>query len=242
MAIYYNKMFQIFTLARVRGPVSVWARVGSGVRLGLCACALMITPLVGACSLYEESFVTPHRVEVHRGAHVENFVTTQVDEAVITHMGQAFRRYGDGSLHITVTYDPHGSHNTALMAKNSLTHIAGEFRRIGIHALKTEIMPVPRQGAVSQTLISFESLRAQAPAECTPMPAMGSGGANYQGDYALGCGLETAIAAQIYRPADLLGRENLGGHSDGRRAGNILEPYRAGIKNPTLRGEKASDN
>lgn len=206
--------------------------------IGVCAVAL------SACGdMHHPTFITPHRAQVTTSSFEDNVPASSVDAAFIESLAEAYRRAGQGALDVTVTYDPRSSINTAMNAGNRAASIARALQGQGISNSNVSTLPVHNQGSDSRVLVSFSKLTSSAPRGCEALMT-GVDDPTYEinEQYRLGCTIEAYRARQT-RPVDLAGRAPPEiTATDGRRSGNIIEPYRAGAKNEKLEGESASGN
>jgi len=84
-------------------------------------------------------------------------------------------------------------------------------------------------------MVSFDTVQAQAPSDCTTMPGLEKNTTTrFIDDYKFGCSVETMVARQIARPSDLEGVSGLDDKDGGRRETNIVESYAAGEPQPDL--------
>ena len=155
-------------------------------------------------------------------------------------LGRYYRSNGEGTVHVSVLYDPKSKTNTAMQASQEASRIAGLMRDHGIQDLEANILPVNNLGPEANVLMSFTSYSASAPEDCGRLPGYDDTDVSFYEDYKLGCTVETVFARQIARPKDLMGNDDAGETTDGRRASNIGEIYRSGAPNQPLEGESAS--
>lgn len=202
---------------------------------------------LGACTgkLDDPGQLANRRLQVQSEQYARNVSSHEMGPANIAALADDYKRYGgDGALNITVQYDPKSSRNTAMTATNEATRISRELRREGVTNVAAEILPVMGLGEQGRTLVSYDAYSAHPPSNCGEMPGLNNTSPDWKAgkNYEFGCSVETRIAKQVARPADLMGR---GAHyetSDGRRAGNVLDGYRAGIPNEKLDSDNASDD
>lgn len=197
--------------------------------------------LLSGCSLYQEGTLTESRVQVKEEHFAEEIPVSEFNGNVIAGMSQHYRKHGDGPVHLTVSYDPHSSSNTAMNASNSMARMVKDFKANGVHDVAADILPVQGQGDDGMVIVSYTSYTAAAPDDCTVMPGFEDTKVDQNEEYRIGCTLETMYARQVARPRDLMGRGSDGAISDGRRASNMGEMYRGGLGNKALDGESASE-
>jgi type IV pilus biogenesis protein CpaD/CtpE len=75
------------------------------------------------------------------------------------------------------------------------------------------------------------------------MPGLDNTATDWKGvkKYGFGCTIESVMAKQIERPADLAGTAALPETSDGRRLSNSIDSYRDGVPNEKLEGINSTD-
>lgn len=206
------------------------------------ASALVV--FLGACGeMYHPTFITPHKAQVTSMRFDESVLARDVDASYIETLAESYRRAGQGPLDITVTYDPRSSENSARMASSRAASIADALESQNIEDVKVSTLPVYNEGPDSRVLVSYDKLKASAPRGCeTLMTGVDDPTYEINENYKLGCTIEAYRARQT-RPVDLAGRAPPDATTtDGRRSGNLIEPYRAGAKSEKLEGESASGN
>ncbi len=205
--------------------------------LSITCAALALT--VSGCAFDFPSNYHPKRVELVTENYSQQYPTAALAGAQIDAIAADFRRYGNSEMEIIVTYDPRSKTNTAMKANDALARITDDLRRQGVPAVKGSLLPVEDMGDTSQAMVGYRSVTAQAPEGCTMLPS--TGGSRIDEDYRFGCSIESLLAKQISRPADLAGRAG-SGDSDGRRQGAVVEGYSAGEANTGLsNAENASE-
>ncbi|MEM9469895.1 MAG: CpaD family pilus assembly lipoprotein, partial [Pseudomonadota bacterium] len=116
---------------------------------------------------------------------------------------------------------------------NKLKEIKSKLARKNVTQVLTETFAV--EGAQPALMISFDSVHAQAPSDCDVMPGIEKEGTTrFLGEYKFGCTVETMLARQVARPADLEGVSGLDNTSGGRREANAIESYAAGTPREPL--------
>ncbi len=198
---------------------------------------------VAGCSQFEESKINTHRLEIVHDNYADTVPAEALRGGVLDTVAEHYKRYGDGPLNLAVVYNPHSRKNTAMNASMEVTRISTALRKAGISNVSADVLPVADKSDDATVLISYATVKAQAPSECANeiLPGMYGTKTDLQGDYSLGCTVESFIAKQVYRPKDLLGRDGIPGASDGRRGANIVEGYRSGVPNEDLEGEQATE-
>ncbi len=139
-------------------------------------------------------------------------------------LADEYQRYGADTLRLSLAYDPASKDYNAVKAFKDLSRIKSGLNELGIQAISAETVKV--EGTEPMLMVSYESARAAAPAGCRNMPGLENGLTTEKiGDYRFGCSVDTMLAKQIYRPADLQGSAGAD-DGDGRRAANSVEYYR----------------
>jgi len=151
-----------------------------------------------------------------------------------------YNHYGDGPVEVTVLYDPVSKKNTAMNAANAADRIASFLRTKGVRHVHADALPINGQGDLSETMISYDTVTAHAPAGCTTSGGLDGKQTAADENYIYGCNIETMISRQIANPRDLAGRDGLDAGS-GRRQANVVEGYKTGAPNDSLEGESASE-
>lgn len=135
-----------------------------------------------------------------------------------------YSRYGADTLRLSLAYDPADKSYSSVAAFKDLARIKTGLQDMGVRNIAAET--VKAEGAVPTLLVSYDAVRAHAPAGCRNMPGFDDGLTSAQiADYRFGCSVDTMLAKQIYRPSDLQGYAGAD-DGDGRRAANSVEHYR----------------
>ena len=196
--------------------------------------------LLSACDLHHETFLSPNRMQVQEQYISHEIPAEQLDHAGILGLSHEYSRYGGGPIEISVVYDPRSKANTAMKAGDTLHNILSGLQKNGVKPVSGSILPVKNSGESSTVIVSYMSYNALPPEDCTVMPGIETTNIEADPTYKLGCSVDTLFSRQVARPRDLMGQSRASRVSDGRRAGNMAERYRAGIDNEALTGETAS--
>jgi len=205
--------------------------------------AFLSLSVAGCMDLYEPPTVNESRIQVKEEAYIKDIAVSDVNDALLGSIARNYAKHGGSPMDILVTYDPRSYRNTAMMATNVAADIASSLRDYGVTNVKAGVMPIKSQGDDARVLITYDSFTAQAPEGCDyDMPGI-SGESALENDqkYKIGCGIDTLLARQIARPADLLGRGAQENTSDGRPITNKVDLYRTGELNKPLEGESSTD-
>lgn len=216
----------------------------SKVIVGLAAALLL-----SACSVESKSWVNSNRVEVRNDQFSDTFETSSLNESTLHAIGGHYYRFGNGPMNVVVSYDPSSRINTKANAEKALQEIRTELNRNGVSDVRGTINPMKGSGDVSQTLVNFSAITASAPTGCKMMPGYNNpaedipNSTNLDADYKYGCTVESLLARQVARPADLMGKQGFETNADGRRQERVLSTrgYYGDKPNADLNGEKASD-
>lgn len=184
-----------------------------GVSL-LPACARQSTP----------SMMNTSRPQVVPETRLEQMPVESVSSGYLYNVADNYARYGVDSLHLSLAYDPADKTYGAMKAFNDLSSYKDKLKGMGVRSITAET--VKTDGVQPTLMVSYDSVTAQAPAGCRNMPGFDDGLTSGDiGDYRFGCSVDTMLAKQIYRPADLYGNGS-SDVGDGRRAANSVEYYR----------------
>ncbi len=205
------------------------------------AIAFLSFGITGCNTMYSPPTITENRVQVREESVFEDVALYHVNDEYLAALAAHYDRHGGSPMDLIVTYDPRSYRNTAMKATNKVSDIAGALRGHGVDNLKPSVLPVKGQGDEARLIISYNAYSAHAPKGCPDyMPGLDGGPLDDNPDYKIGCSVETLMARQVARPADLLGRGASDMDTDGRSATNIVDLYRSGIQNPSLEGQSAS--
>lgn len=215
------------------------SRKNKGMKIVMAA---SVAVFLSACSMDVDTYsVTKQKVELHSETHSMRVPTGSLDKAGLMGVVDHYSHYGDGPVEITVLYDPSSKKNTAMNATNETDRIASFLKRKGVTQVNADTLPISGQGDVSETLISYDTVTAHAPAECMTSGGLDGKQTAADEDYIHGCNIETMLSRQIANPRDLAGREGLGDAGSGRRQANVVEGYKTGVPNDSLDGESSSE-
>lgn len=211
---------------------------------GFVALLLSLSLVVSGCSrkLYQEGTLIENRVQVEETSFSEKIPAYEFDRVYAQNLGQYYRTYGAGRVDFSVLYDPQSKINSAIKASQEVKRITNLMEEYGVYDYEANILPVKNLGDRAELIITFDSYEAQAPAGCDTMPGFSDTDLGRDDAYKMGCTVETLFARQVARPRDLLGNDDAGETTDGRRASNIGELYRSGVPNKPLDGQSASGN
>jgi type IV pilus biogenesis protein CpaD/CtpE len=192
-------------------------------------CCLMVS----ACSMETKTSLTSQRVTIEQSRAEIAVPLKEINDHTLIGLVEEYKNYGDGPMHIAVTYDPSSKNFTAMHASNQIAHISDKLRRLNVRNFTTGIQPVEEKNA-AELVLTYDAVTAHAPQDCNMIPGI-EGSSTGAGAYAYGCTIETMLARQIARPRDLMGRGGLAA-GDGRREAINVEQYRSYRPNSDLGG------
>lgn len=194
---------------------------------------------LGGCEhiVHSDTKLSQSKIELHQDTV---FHEMSVGEFNAQNVAFGYLQSGAATLDVGVSYDP-DSDGAALRASRVLSRIVGDLESYGASNVQSVIVPAKGQRGM-KILVSYDGFEAAAPSDCDLMPGLAHNNIEPEKDYQIGCSVNSLIARQVARPADLAGGAEVDySVNDGRRATNITEPNRAGVRNPPLEGERASE-
>ena len=198
--------------------------------------------LLSACSLGEPSRLNLRPIGVVHGVKDQQVSAVAVDRGMAAALADDYRRYGNGPMTVTVTYEPSTGE---ARAKNEVRRISNLLSAQGVKAVDSSVLPVVSGAGTLQVLIHYEQIVAEAPAACSSHISDDRAQifTNKDGtmpDYRFGCGVDTYLARQVARPRDLLGSDKIA-PAEGGRLGTRLQDYRDGKDYKDLKAQNASE-
>lgn len=182
--------------------------------------------LIAACTQATPSMVNTSMPELRSETHMEQIPADKVDDLSVAILAQQYSRFGIGPLELTMTYDPKSKTYTAMKALHTLKQVEDKLATKGLTNVKMDTLAV--EGQKPSLMVMYPSTHAQAPSDCGAMPGLNDNvtGREIVKPYKFGCGVETMLAKQIYRPADLQGvGGEVMGMNEGRRISSVMETY-----------------
>lgn len=184
-----------------------------GVSL-LPACARQSTP----------SMMNTSRPQLVSETALQQMPVKNVSAGYINKLADDYERYGASTMQISLAYDPASKDYSAVKAFKDLARIKSGLESMGVRGISAET--VKAEGSEPVLMVSYDAVKAAAPAGCRNMPGFDDGLTTGEiADYRFGCSMDTMLAKQIYRPGDLAGNNGYE-DGDGRRAANSVEYYR----------------
>lgn len=191
---------------------------------GLCV-VMAAAALLGGCGRQSTpSMMNTSLPQLANQTRLEQIPVEQAGKGYLSVLADNYARYGADTMNLALVYDPNSKNYNATRAFNDLGAIKSTLVQMGVRNVKGEI--IKQEGAPQTLMVAYDAVTAQAPAGCRNMPGFDDGLTTPEiGNYKFGCSIDTMLAQQIYRPADLAGSA---GHDpgDGRRAANSVEFYR----------------
>jgi type IV pilus biogenesis protein CpaD/CtpE len=156
---------------------------------------------------------------------------TEISDSDIADTAAIYQRQGAGPVYVAVAYDDTRGKGIDHATQARAQAIAEGLARGGV-TQKIIVSTVQMDAPIPVAVIAFDTLEAKGPAGCDEGPttdeaALANDMNGYK--YKLGCGVNSAIAAQISNPRDLEGHAGLSGDADAERLSNIVNnDYRVG--------------
>jgi len=186
------------------------------------------------------SNLTQNQAELYNDQFATEVATGSLSDGQLNGIARGYWSNGNGPMIVSVTFDPKSKTNTAKKASGEALKLATALKHYGVKNIQYGTTAIEQTGALSRTMISYDSVKARPPADCPEPLGMKFAENDYGDDYKIGCSVETYTARQIARPADLAGNRVMDSNS-GRRDANLLEIYQSGQPNPDLKGLNASE-
>lgn len=212
-------------------------------RILLAGSAIVSVLALGACDAIVyggDSNLTQSHAELYNDRFETEIETGSLSDGQITGLARGYWSKGNGPMTVTVTFDPKSKTNTAKKANTEALGLAAALKNQGVRNLKYGTAAIEQSGAISRTMISYDSIKARPPEDCPEPLSMEFAEHDHGEDYKIGCSVETYTARQVARPADLAGNKVMD-NASGRRNANVLEIYQMGQPNPELKGLNASE-
>lgn len=210
----------------------------------LLTCSALVSVLaLGACDtlIYGgPSQLTQSKAELYKDQFATEVETGSLSDGQINGIARGYWSNGNGPMNVSVTFDPQSKTNTAKKANTEALKLTTALKKYGVKNIQYGTTAIEQTGALSRTMISYDSVKAQPPKDCPEPLGMKFAEGDFGDDYKMGCSIETFTARQIARPADLAGTRVMDSNS-GRRDANLLEFYQSGQPNPDLKGLNASE-
>lgn len=183
--------------------------------MALTACTGSLKP-----SMYEETTVTPRKIELHEERFVERLNTADINHDYLAGLAGDYKRYGDSPLYVVFAYNPDAAGIEKASVINRAAITKGLLSKMDITNAVIKTLPIAE--AHDNVVVAYDKLTATGPQNCGVMPGSHGTETGTYGDYGIGCTVMDMMAKQIARPRDLKGREGLGGMYDGSRAAAIV--------------------
>jgi len=206
----------------------------------LCS-VLPVLALAGCYDLSEPTAFSDERIRIEKSEFSRVMRSAAFDENYAYDVWNHYRRYGNSAVKITVAYNPSDRDGASMDASVELARIIDLLAKEGVRDVQGDIMPV-KDDAVAHTrvLLSYKTVTANAPDCEHQMPGLSGDATRPNYDYRLGCSMNSMIARQVSRPADLIGTDGVA-DADARRQSSITDRYRSGERNDELAGESLAE-
>lgn len=170
------------------------------------------------------SMMNTNKPQLVQETSLQQMPVKSVTPGYIDMLADAYSRYGASTMQLSLAYDPNAKDYNAVKAFKDLARIKSGLEEQGVHGITADT--VKAEGGEPILMVSYDAVKAAAPAGCRNMPGFDDGLTTEQvGDYRFGCSIDGMLAKQIYRPSDLQGYAG-SDDIDGRRAANTVEYYR----------------
>lgn len=181
--------------------------------------------VMGACAPQNiPSMMNESKPQLNNETHLSQVAIAKVNAGYIRALAEDYRRFGADSMHLGLVYDPHSRQYTAMKAFEDLARIKDQLAKNGVRDVRAETIKI--EGSEPVLMVTYDTVHATAPENCSLLPGLDNNvTTRFIGDYKFGCSVDTMLANQIYRPADLAGNDQFD-PGDGRRAANVTEYYR----------------
>lgn len=179
----------------------------------LSACAPQSTP----------SMMNTNKPQLVQDTSMQQVPVKAVTDGYLAKLADDYTRYGSDTMHLSLVYDPSSKSYSAMKAFNDLSDIKARLKKYGVRNVTAETLQASGDPLL---MVSYDQTHAIGPQGCQTLDtARNNTTTRFIGDYKFGCTIDTMVANQLYRPADLRGNSQLD-PGDGRRAANSTEHYR----------------
>ena len=197
---------------------------------------------LSACEMTSPSYVSTSPITVEEGHQERLLPVSAITVDLARQIADHYNQYGKGPLTVLVLYGV--DKGADLQAQKDAVHVVDTLKKAGLTNVQVETLPIQDPSKVGMVRIDYVSLKAHAPAGCPAHPGdsrqeiIDSKDGQFP-DYRYGCGVDSYIAGQVARPADLLGADNIDSAA-GERGSAQLKDYREGKPFKKLEGSNAS--
>ena len=180
--------------------------------------------LVGCARQSTPSMMNTTRPQLVSETALQQVPVKNASAGYLAKLADNYERYGASTVQLSLAYDPAAKDYSAVQAFKDLARIKSGLEANGVRGITAET--VKADGSEPTLLVSYDAVKAAAPAGCRTMPGFEDGLTTGKiGEYRFGCSIDSLLAKQVYRPSDLAGNDGYEG-GDGRRAANSVEYYR----------------
>lgn len=179
------------------------------------------------------------KIRVREQTATETMNARYVNKVNVANAARDILRNGENKPSLTIPYAP----GQAASAEKIGAAYKTAFAKQGVTHLDVALVPVARDELANEAVLAYKTLTATPDSGCKTIPGM-QGAESLKGfdGYEYGCAMQSMTSKMVADPADLLGGAGHDGQRDGesRRAGTMVEPYKAGTPNEKLQGMQAS--
>lgn len=210
-------------------------------KFALLAAVAMMMPL-SACDVSTPSKVSVSPIRLKEQDAVFTLDAAHMDAGRIAKLSDDYHQKGRGPMNLVMPYPEGASPDQISAARARGEAWQKAFARQGIADVGLTLVPLASGEAGAGSLIMrYKSLAALPPKNCERLPGhQGAEDLNGSDTYSFGCETNTAISKMIADPSDLDGKESASQDGESRRAGTVVEKYKAGTPNEPLKGFTAS--
>jgi type IV pilus biogenesis protein CpaD/CtpE len=207
-----------------------------------CLIAVLLTlslPLLAACDVTAPSQVTTGKIRLSTQTKTIVLPAQTVDKEQVETITADYARTGKGKISVLVSYLD-GNPVNEIKARQRGNAYKSAFQRRGIPKVEVNTVSVATPTDANQAIISYHALTASAPKNCDRLTGYQGGDTlDNMRTYPIGCETKSILSQMIADPSDLMGKAGTA-KDDARRAGAVVEPYKAGTPNQPLKGMQAS--
>lgn len=193
--------------------------------------------LLAACDVSTPSQVSVRQLQLKEAVKTQTLDAWRVDPNHVNIIADAYLRNGRGPLSLTLSHLP--SEASSIRQQGAIYKRV--FEKQGVRSMKIDYVSMDSPDNAGKAVVAYRALTAQPPEGCGRIPGhQGSENLQAMEQYTVGCETQAAMARQIAHPADLLGKAGTP-DEDSKRLGTMVDPYRAGVRNPKMEGMNASE-
>ena len=201
---------------------------------------LIFAVTLSACDVTTPSMINTGKIRIKNQMVTKTFDVHNFDEAFANEIAQDVIRNGRSKMTLTLSYFAEDRANRVIAEKSGQI-FKQAFKDRGVYNVKIVTVPVDNKNSAGKLVVTYKSLVAEAPEECTRI--IGSDGADSMeavDKYQFGCNTKMTISKMVADPSDLLGKSGSSG-VESRRSGATVENYKTGTPNNPMGGYQASN-